>query len=132
MKNVIKTLLVIVSLVTMVGCNPVENALEKTAEASDKQCPIQVDEYTTLEHVKYYDGAFVYYYRLTPSATTDYLMHDMSDVDLKSNIVSSLKQNHSSEMENFRKLCNATDCTVIYRYIMEDEQKDIVIYAREL
>lgn len=38
--------------------------IEQTAKAVDKQCPMTVDEMTTMEHCKFENNRFIYQYKL--------------------------------------------------------------------
>ena len=131
MKKFFKLGMCLLPLLLMLGCNEVDKALEKQAEAANNVCPMQVDEITTLERVEYANKSFLYHYSLTPSETADYLMDEVSDDVLKTNLLNSLQNNMSSEMEKFKQLCKAAECVVVYRYQLGDRQRDITISAYE-
>ena len=116
----------------MIGCNMVDSALEKQAESANKMCPMQVDEITTLERVEYVNKVFSYYYVLEPSETADYIMNEISDDVLKSSILTSFREKGTSELREFKDLCESAECVIVFHYKLEDKQKDITISAYEL
>lgn len=81
---------------------------------TNRQCPMIIDEVTTLDSTRYHkpDNTFIYYYTLTGTADNPDSSANMSRY-LQQNIPRLIKS--SQEMEIYRK----ADVTIMYVYYSE-------------
>ena len=108
-------------VLTMLGScqQPKSEVFEIASKQVNRQCPMIIDEVTTLDSTRYKkdDNTFVYYYTLTGKADTTEASTLYSE-NLKQTIPQQIKS--SKEMETYRN----NKVTIVFVYLSEKTQKE--------
>ncbi len=116
-----KLLLLSCAVITVLGsCQQTKpEVFEIASKQTNRQCPMIIDEVTTLDSTRYNktSNTFIYYYTLTGKADNPDSSATMSKY-LQENIPRLIKT--SKEMEMYRK----SDVTIVYVYLSEKTKKE--------
>lgn len=106
-------------LIMLGSCQqPKSEVFEIASKEVNRQCPMIIDEVTTLDSTRYskQDNSFIYYYTLTGAADKPEASNLVNDY-LKQTIPEQIKT--SREMETYRK----NNVTIVYVYLSEKTQQ---------
>lgn len=109
-----KLLLLIATIFLMASCNSGEVVLLQVKKQLNSQCPMVVDEITTLKNVEYEPGdmCFIYNYTIDETKCPMSTIKERKDV-LAENIKA---QNSNSANKTLMDVCIKADVFIIYQY----------------
>ena len=107
--------------------------LKKVVEEFNKSCPMEVDEYTTLERMTDEGNYLVCNYTVHEEDITIAVLRSFQST-LKDNLICDLKTTGDKDVEDLLKVCKEYNRGLIYRYKgnISGEILDIVIEQSEL
>ena len=112
-----------------------ETKLEIAIAASDEECPMVVDEFTTLTHITTEDNNVVYECVIKEK---DFKLKELDSSELREELKMEMKSNfldqNDSDIQEFKKLIREAKYNVVFRYIGENTGYtfDIKIFNHEI
>lgn len=109
-----KVLLLLVVAIAAISCNRSESVLYATRVQIENQCPMVVDEITTLKNVSYNinDQFFIYNYTIDESKCPMSVIKDQID-QIAENIKSTISNPLNKE---FLEACINANVSIMYKY----------------
>ena len=114
--------LLIALLITMTSCH--EQALQLSVKIADMQCPMEIDEGMTMQHIDMKNG------RVTYHALCDEDSYDMDslkslEAELKVLLLEALCEDEDSK--EMVKLCKKSSTDIIFEYTGMDSKKVVEV-----